>query len=271
MTREIVFSEIYRKRWVAHESSWKHLLVDDPVTRNWNRPQDMPWVGVDISLLNALQCMCAGTPDASAAGHVFAQRAVDLAENMQREKRLRDTPVAEAAYPFSSGVINRDRTYARWLLGEPLNRQSLRWASECISTWCLTKANDRNQFLLDMTQDIFLQSVRVALVAGNLPYATELLGVQRQFRHHYLIEKELWSKLVSHYPDVDDDFDAEYELFFDEVRDPGFSINDEDGMVIYRDREILAFEAGMIREMYVIQASPQNELTPADVIQAVAR
>jgi len=164
------------------------------------------------------------------------------------------------------GQILRGRTYAQWLLGEDLSRRVLQEAAKHVAVWCLTKAEDCKGFDFPTTMDRYMQAVRVAMIACDLDYAGELLKAKRTYRWHYAEEHSLWTRLVQMYPEVTHAFHIEIEAFFDRVRDPDF--RDVEGS--YPNRDMLALETGIIREMYAISASPHDPVDPKIVIDAVA-
>ena len=109
-----------------------------------------------------------------------------------------------------------------------------------------------------------------AVLACDLDYASELLKIKQPFRWHFAIERKRWLDLIYEYPDLSDEFDGWFEDFFDHVRDPDF----QDGEGVDRKclrREWLAFDTALIREMYIINASPHEPVDPIAVIKAVAR
>jgi hypothetical protein len=61
----------------------------------------------------------------------------------------------------------------------------------------------------------------------------------------------------------------EVESFFDRVRDPDFKevLN---GLPTFVNREALALDTGIIRQMYFVNTSPQDPVDPNMVIDAVA-
>lgn len=232
----------------------------------WDNPSDLPAIPVTFDLRCALVCLCAADRE---RGEIFLRRTIRNADRLIAEERYLDTVAAEAGYPRNYAEILRGRTYARWLMGEPLDRPELRRVAEYLITWCLTKAEDRKQFHDSMTMSIYLQGVRAAMIACDLDYASELLKTKHKFRWHHARERQLWSRMIDQYPELTDEFDVEFEQFFDCVRDPDFSPMGEVAPV-FVNREMLALETGIIREMYIIRASPHDQVDPKAVIEAVA-
>ncbi|HNQ91287.1 MAG TPA: hypothetical protein PKM73_21955 [Verrucomicrobiota bacterium] len=201
---------------------------------------------------------------------MFFRRAIDYANRLEVEDRFHDTEVAEAGYPRSHAEVIRARALGRWLLGEPLNRADLRRAAEMFATWCLTKASDHRRFSSSLTMDFYLQGVRAALMAHDLDYARCLLSTKHRLRWHHSVERDLWTRLVNACPRGDAKLRDDIECFFDRIRDPAFE-EVLDGVPTAMDREALALDTGLMREMYVVNASPYDDPSPQAVIDAVAR
>lgn len=62
----------------------------------------------------------------------------------------------------------------------------------------------------------------------------------------------------------------EVESFFDRVRDPDFEEKPDGKIPTFIRRDILALDTGIIRQMYLVNASPLDTLDPKAVIEAVA-
>ncbi|HNU47166.1 MAG TPA: hypothetical protein PKH26_17920 [Phycisphaerae bacterium] len=253
--------------WSANDSGWTQIIREDRDAKNWGRPSHLPGTSVSTPLHFGLDCLYVGDVQ---RGRVFVERAIRNADRLTAEGRYLDTEIARAGHPRNLAEILRGRVYARWLLGEALDRRTLHQVAEYIATFCRTKADDRKSFNDSTTMNDYLQSVRAALIACDLDYAGQLLNVRDRFRWHHGREKDLWLRLARMHPDLTDEFDEEFERFFDRVRDPDFLDSDEIGRV-HVDRDCLALETGILREMYIINASPYDDPSPQAVIDAVAR
>lgn len=260
------FAQQYSRRWADYESSYDELARNDPRAGHWGRAKDLPAGSVTASFSDGLVCACAGDHRRAEA---FFRRAIDYANRLEAEDRFHDTEVAEAGHPHDLAEVVRARTLARWLLGEPLNRADLRKAAEMFVTWCLTRAEDRRRFNDSVTMNIYLQGVRCALVACDLDYSGALLATKHTFRWHHGEEKELWTRLVSEHPRIGARLRDDFEVFFDRVRDPEFK-EVLDGLPTFVNREALALDTGIVRQMYLVNASPLNPIVPQAVIDAVA-
>lgn len=263
MIMTIRYSTKYHARWSSNDAGLDELIEKDTWMVGWDRPSDLPAIPVSEELSCALVCLYAGD---HRRGEIFLNRTVRNADRLIAERRYLDTDVAAAGHPMQLAWILRGRAYARWLLGEPLDRRELRQVAEHLATWCLTKADDCKGFDLPTTMDPYIQAVRAAMIACDLDYAGDLLKAKRKLRWHFAEERGLWTRLVQMYPELTDAFDIELEAFFDKVRDPDFRDVDR----AYPDRETLALETGIIREMYVIRASPHDPVDPKAVIEAIA-
>jgi hypothetical protein len=126
-----------------------------------------------------------------------------------------------------------------------------------------------------MTMSLYLEGVRGAMIASDLDYAAELLKTKHKFRWHHAGEHDLWARFIAAYPNLTQEMRAEFERFFDRVRDPDFK-EEEWNDTAYRfiptfiNREILALETGIIRQMYLVNASSLDPVNANAVIQAVA-
>ena len=258
--------------WVRNQSAWDKLVNEDPF-QDWGIPHPSPGALVEgIELHGAMACFYA---DDRIHGEAFCQRAIAVANRIIAEDRWHDNPVIEAGYPYSLGEVLRGREYARWLLGESLDRAEMRQVAEYLTTWCLTKATDHRRFHDSMTMCFYLQGVRAAMIACDLDYAAELLKTRHKFRWHHAGERDLWTRLIAAYPEVSLDLRRDVEVFFDRVRDPDFEEFELDArgekISTFINREILALETGIIRQMYVVNRSALDPVEPGAVIEAVAR
>lgn len=266
MTRKLSYYHQRYGSWRDNDVGLNQLIRENRHEQSWENLSDFPAVRVTTNFDDGLFCLYARDV---ARARVFLCRAIRNADRMIAEQRYLDTELAKAGHPMQLAVIMRGRAYASWLLGERLDRRTLRQVAEYIVTFCRTKTDDRKSFTDSMTMNDYLQAVRAAMIASDLDYAGELLKVQDRFRWHHAQEFELWRQLVRGYPDVTDSFEEKFEAFFDLVRDPDFSDADEIGPVAV-DRDTLALETGIIREMYIVSTSALDPIDPQAVIEAIA-
>ncbi|HNQ24956.1 MAG TPA: hypothetical protein PKK06_17905 [Phycisphaerae bacterium] len=256
----------YRKKWAVNESGLDQLIGEDSFDARWDRPSDTPAVRVWHELSIGLTCLYSGD---ERRAKVFLCRTIRNADRLEAEDRFHDTEVAEAGHPYDLAEVIRARALAHWLLGEPLNRADLRRAAEMFVTWCLTKAEDRRRFIDSLTMSIYLQGVRCALMANDLDYARDLLATKHKFQWHHGNERELWMRVVSAFPKIDARLREDIEVFFDRVRDPDFK-EVQDRLPTFINREALALDTGIIRQMYLVNGAPLDQVYPQAVIDAVA-
>ena len=255
--------------WLKGKDGWNELKSAQWAEReeqNWARKCHLPEGLVLDWLRCAIDCRCVGQD-----GHaeVFLRRAIQSADRLIGEGRLRDTEVAEAGFPCSLGEVMRGRAYALWLSGAPLDRSSLREAAEHLLIWCLTKAEDHKRFIHNFTMDYYLTAVRCVLIAGDVPRARELLATKQRFLFHHLDEKLLWRRFVEALPGIDGQLRDDYVAFFDLVRDPHFECQGEIGWIPVR-HEWLALDMAIIRQMYLLNSSPADPVDPEAVIDDLA-
>jgi hypothetical protein len=271
MQRPYSYAAKHRKRWLETGEGWDRLLREDDFKLLASHPQAEGFVE-SMNLRFGLYCFYAGD---GVRGAAFCQRAIAVADRIETDDLCRVDSLREAGYPHNMAVVVRGRTYGQWLLGQPLNRHEMRRVATLLVEWCLDKATDRKRFHDSMTMCYYLQGVRAAVIASDLDYASELLKIKHKFRWHHAGERDLWTRFIVAYPDVPQEMRDELENFFDRVRDPDFK-EEEWSDTAHRfiptfiNRDILALETGIIRQMYLVNASPLDLVDPQAVIDAVA-
>lgn len=265
------FATKHRDHWERNAQAWGPLSEAE-LFRNWTLNDRVPELRVeDTELHCALACFYA--QDRTHA-HQFCRRAILVADRIIAEDLCLANPVCEAGHPQNVALVLRGLTYAKWLLGEPIERKALHRVAEYLAEWSLTKAVDRKRFNDSATMNTYLEGVRAAIITCDLDYGAELLKIKQKFRWHHAVERELWARFISAYPEISSALREEFEGFFDRVRDPDFEEFEwgEFGRKIYTfiNREILALETGIIRQMYLVNASPLDLVDATAVIQAVA-
>lgn len=266
MTSNLSYAGKYHDRWAPYDDALNELVLDESDEVRWQLPIDNPTGFVSRWLDVALRCIYAAD---DLRGGMFLRRADYYADRLIAEKRYLDTPVAVAGHPRHLAEILRFRAYTQWLLGMRLKREDLRQAASDYIEWCLAKAEDKKRFSDPVTMGLYLDGARVAMVAGHLDYASELLATQQPFRWRHAPERQLWIRLTSSLPNVDDELKKDIEGFFNRVRDPDFEGLDSSGNVSARARW-LALDSGIIRAMYIMNRSPDEAVDPKTVIAAVA-
>jgi len=265
------FALKYKARWQETGEGWQRLVQRD--YRDTLAKDPLPEGLVEgLTLKFGLACIYAGDAE-HATG--FCRHAIDLADYMIDENTCQQSPICEEGYPHNLAVVLRSKVYGQWLLGEALDRKEMRRVAERMTEWCLTKAVDRRRFNDSATMNVYLEGVRAAMIASDLDYASELLKIKHKFRWHHAGERDLWTRFIAAYPDVPQELRTEFETFFDRVRDPDFK-EETWSDAAYRfvptfiNREILALETGIIRQMYLVNASAFDPVDPQAVIDAVA-
>ena len=267
-TRRVSYRSKRRAIWEQNAEHWGPLASEDPF-RDWQKHRFIPESSVeDGSLCLGLDCMYAGDVEHA---RLFYQRAIAVADRLIAEDKCRSNPINEAGYPHNLAAVIRGRAYSRWLLENELNRAEMRQVAEHITAWCLTKATDHKRFHSSMTMNYYMEGVRAAMVACDLDLAADYLKAKHQFRWHHGLERALWTRLIAAYPDVNDDLKEEVEAFFNRVRDPDFEEKPDGKIPTFINRDILALETGIIRQMYVINDSALDPVAPEAVIEAVAK
>jgi hypothetical protein len=260
------YKNLHQEKRSVNESGLDQLIAEDSFDARWERPSDTPAVRVWHELSIGLTCLYSGDQRTAS---VFLRRTIRNADRLETEDRFHDTEVAEAGFPRSHAEVIRARALARWLLGEPMNRADLRKAAEMFISWCLTRAEDHKRFSSSLTMDSYLHGVRAALIAHDLDCVRNSLSTKHTFRWHHGNERDLWTRLVNACPRIDAKLRTEIECFFDRVRDPEFK-EVLDGLPTAIDREALALDTGIIRQMYLVNASPLDLVDPQAVVEAVA-
>jgi len=265
---ETYYYHKHARRWRRLRNDWSTILAMN-IYKSWDSPILMPESLVeDSSFSYALECLLYGDRE---NGNAFLNRTIEVADRILAENRcLWEQTLATTGYPRNHAIIQRDRAYAKWLLGGDFDRDVMKSCARQLVEWCLTKANDHEHFTDAFTMNYYVQGIRAAIIACDLDLAGELVRTKQPLLGLHGHQRDLWRKLIDMYPDLTDEFDGEFETFFDLVRDPDFQerVGKARNFII---RDILALETGIIREMYIINASPHRNPDPENVLAAVAR
>lgn len=256
-----------KAHWNRNANAWDAMADEDQLAR-WDKIRQMHESLVqEDGLMPGLRCAYAGD---WAHAERFFRRAIVVADRIIVENKCRQNAICEAGYPRNLAEVLRGRAYARWLLGEPLDRAELRRVAEHLAAWCLTKALDHQRMHNSRTMNYYLQAVRAAMIAGDLDYAAELLKTRHKFRWHHALERDLWTRLIAAYPEVGEGLREEVEVFFDRVRDPDFEELPDGKIPTFIENDILALETGLIRQMYLVNGSVLDPVESRVVVEAVA-
>jgi len=135
MSKAVQYNPYRLQKWLENRDGWDQVVSREWEQRkeaNWSRASDKPSWDVTQPLRGGLECLCAGQDQ---HGEILLRRAIRNADRLIAEDRLHDTEVADIDYPRSLGEILQGRAYAKWLLGEPLDRKTIRKAAEHLVTW----------------------------------------------------------------------------------------------------------------------------------------
>jgi hypothetical protein len=221
---------------------------------------------VTASFSDGLVCAYAGD---HLHARIFFERAIRNADRLEREDRFHDTEIAECAYPCSLAEAIQARAYARWLLGQGLDRNAIKRAAEFFVDWCLTKPDDCRRFVSPVTMGFYLEGIRAATVSGDLDFARKVDEAPHRFTEYHAEERDLWRSLLTTYPRLNQRFREQFEEFFDRVRNPDFQVT-VGGYPTFVRREWLGLDTGIIRQMYLLNATPLEPVDPQAVIESVA-
>jgi len=266
MKAAVTHLEKRRERWRQNTASLDQIIANDVFSEDWDRSFDTPGVEVWHTLHIALACLYAGDEH---RGYILLKRAISYADRLESEDRFHDTEVAECAYPGSLAEVLQARAYASWLLGEGLDRNAIKRAAQLFVDWCLTKPDDCRRFVSPVTTGFYLQGIRAGAVSGDIDFARKTAEAPHRFTEYHAEERDLWRSLLTTYPRLNQRFREQFEEFFDRVRDPDFQVT-VGGYPTFVRREWLALDTGIIRQMYLVNATPLEPLDPKAVIEAVA-
>lgn len=235
----------YRAEWVNHfqeqRGGYYEVAGWDPYG-NWEL-NTRPDGRAEDNLLYALEVLF-GRGDTDLARR-FLERCLAISERTLAENKLQ-SPRCLENYPENRGHLLRARTYARALLGEPLDEAALRQASAAIEEAC---ADYPKRKWDDMQEARYLEAIRPALLSGSAEATQRLFRRRRAFSTH-LEEFELLKVLVAALPDGlpvrDEGFRVRFDAFFDQVRAPDYDPEEFSRVAILR------LETGLLRDKYMV-------------------
>lgn len=230
--------ELWIARYEMNRSGYPEMLADHPFD-GWERSH-MPETRVEEELSYGLYIAYAWGSDHEQAV-AFFNRACVVAERAIDEDKL-TSPLSNSSFPLNRGILNRAFSYARAALGEPLDSSALRQASQDFEEWC--KGYGRRDWD-SQAQANYLAAVRLALVAGDLERARELLKTKKSFKWHNE-EHQIWFRLVERDRAIDDALAESFDRYFGRLRDPGFVPD------VYMEIDILRIELAAVRDKYLV-------------------
>ncbi len=209
----------FKTKWIE-EVEREREYFESPTDHfdNWER-NGGPEIKADWHLANAL-CILYGDGDKRLAEKFFCAT-IELIDRAFAEDKFH-SEFSESGLPRNQGEGLRVRSYARALMGSGLDTQALLQASEYFVEWTSdwTGADWDSQ-----AQSDYLVAVRMALIAGNIKRASELLKTRRSFKWHaeeHTLLKAITSEFEKGIPIANVELHQRVVAFFDRIRDPGF-------------------------------------------------
>jgi hypothetical protein len=196
----------------------------------------------DFIFSNGLEVLYAG------AGHCVADKflhaAVDMIDRAIAEDKFRDPRVLEMAFPSNRGKGLQVRAYSKAVLGGNLDNDDLLQASRDCEEYWLRFGNSEWD---SQTQAHILTAARMALIAGDLKRAKEVLAIKRSMKWHaeeFQLLKDLAQHAELNLPIRDPTLQSHARAFFDRVRDPDYNPD------VYLDLPIVRLEWGALVNKY---------------------
>lgn len=239
-SNEEVLERLWFERYERDRDGFAEILTWDPF-KDWQVDR-MPEMGVGEELRAGLYIAYARGTDYEQAV-AFFRRACQVAQRAIDEDKL-TSPHSNSSFPLNRGVLYRAYSYARAILGEQLDVRALAQSSRDFEEWC--KGYKKSEWD-SQAQANYLSAVRLAIVAGEIDRAQELLKTRKSFTWHKT-EHEVWKRLVELRGDVrtDAEFGGRFGEYFDKLRDPRFAPD------VYMETDILRLELAAIRDKYLI-------------------
>lgn len=237
---------ICRQRWkekVAKDLKDLRTLLTWDVFKDWDRTS-MPQTIADHELALGLKILYGEGPFDEA--RMFHERCVQITQRALDEDKLQSGFCA-GAFPINRGHLLRARTYARAVLGEPLDHAALLQASSDVEAW--VKVFPKSQW-----GDNDIERVR------------KLLSTKKSFKYHqgeHFLLTQLAKDPQPPPPMGDLIFLESFDRFFDTVRDPDFK------PPVFLETDIVRLELGAIRYKYY--DSPDATIDWKRVIDEVSR
>lgn len=250
------YRPVWEKEYQANRGSFIQVAHWDPF-KDWDL-DTAPDKGVEYNLSDGLRILY-GHGDADLARR-FLEHCLAIAERTLAEDTL-VSPRCRDRFPENRGILIRARTYARGLLGCPLEETALRKASADFEQACATFPKHKWD---DFQENTYLAVVRLALVASDGARAQQLLTRRRRFRwfpeQDEILRGLASALLATSLPD--DRFRAYFKAYFDQVRDPAFN------PAVYTRVPLLRLELGILYDKYLV--SPNQTVDWQRTIDAIA-
>ncbi len=250
----------------------KNVIQDLARDLNTGKVEQPDWrSSAELSL--AIKSELGGDPQ---HGKFFCERSIVAADWALRLGVL-DTGLAKNWHPRNVAIAARSGLYARWLLGGLLDRRALTGTVPQIIDWLHNRGHIKVIRSDDVATAEYLKAVRAALIGGDLDQARRLLE-KHALKWHFKTQQDLYLRLLDQHPAISGELRLEFERFFDMIRHPDLGIHTtdvkDDGsrplLQVADDIDLARLEVGMIRQMYLVNKSPDGPLDPTAVIAAVS-
>jgi len=230
--------EAWKNKLLPEKDGYREVLSWDPF-RDWEINR-MPESRSDSYLIFAHECSYASLEQPA---DEFLRQALTICGRIEEENKLA-TPRFENRYPFNKGVLLRAKAYCSGILPAACEIvKELLEASSCFETWCVEVLKGLWD---DQVQSYYLGAVRMALIAGDVKRAQELLKKKKRFSGHSE-QHHLLQELAERDQSFKEDkvLFEEFESFFDTVRDPHYKPQ------VFSETAILRLEIGLLWDKYV--------------------
>ncbi len=240
------------------ETEREYFFAPPEPFKNWERNSKPEWIA-ERYFVNALEVLYASVE--RELPRIFLSATVELLDRAFDEDRFH-AQYAEYGLPKNIGEALRVRTYTKALMGEPLAVDDLKQGSEHYIEWCSGwKGADWDS----QAQSDYLTAVRIALIAGDLNYAKELLATKRKFKWHaeeHQLLLEIAHEAEEGIPINNLDLRDRVDRFFDLIRDPDFKPD------VFFPTDMGRFEWGVLVYKYFVG---RNRIDWPAVINLISR
>lgn len=231
----------YKAKWLAAYEAERDYYAEEPRPfEKWDRDSKPEWTA-EWELRNALRVLYATAERAIA--DKFLSAALEVVARAFAEDKFH-SKYAEMAFPENRGSALRARAYACAIKTGTFDASDLVNSGRDIEAyWSKFGPEDWDS----QTQAYFLDVVRMALIAGDLVGARNVLQTKRSFKWHaeeHRLLKNLIEEALYGTPIRNEQLLSHITEFFDEIRDPDFKPNS------YMELEIVRLEWGAIINKY---------------------
>jgi hypothetical protein len=251
----------YRQAWqqayAKDQASYAEILTWDPF-RSWER-NSIPESTAARYFSSGLNILCGG--GGPEQGRRFLQHCQQIAERALAEGKV-ESPLCKDRFPLNRGQLLRVSTYARALLGGPLDEGALRQAAADFEQW--SQRFPKHKWS-DYQEAHYLAGVRLALLGNDRERVARLCSRRRALRWHgeeYALLKDLAGGPQPPPPQGESPLLARFDVYFDSVRDPNYI---SEG---YQEVEALRVELAALRDRWF--DSPDGRIDFNRVIDSIS-